>query len=558
MRTITISLLGLTLTTGCQSDQQLRDSKPTIEPDLSLTTPAAGAWVNAGLTSVEGQSQDMQTIELDGVAAELHEDGSYTAQVALERGVNVVEAVGTDLAGDTMYRRNGVLAGDFADPSKQIHNAAGIRLNQGGIDLVVEQVEDKATEIDLNERLLELNPVYENSYEVWAWDAASVMVDVEQLSHADPVLTATPTSGLLDVSIVLPDFDVDLLAYGEVVSWDFDVEVELAATAARIDTSVLIGANDGLLVVDLAEAELELEGFTYDTSLLPDEIEEIFFVDEIRDLLEEAVLEELEDQVPELLEEVLRDLDFTYGTELMGLEIEVAAELADVFVDDDGIEVVADMLVEIESSIDQTYAGYLYAGDAILELESSSDLAVGISDDLINRMLFGAWRGGVLEMEMSSTDDSLNELVLDRLHTDEATITVSSNLPPVLVERDGQVEAQIAELMVEIETPGGELGDNLTLAVAGFADVALEVDDGAIRLDLGDLEAILEVRDNDWGASNEAITQLVEEILPIEAFLLLLGDLSIPIPELSGITVASGEVSRGDNGVGTLATIDLQ
>ena len=82
MRTITISLLGLTLTTGCQSDQELLDSKATIEPDLSLTTPAAGAWIDAGLTSVEGQSQDMQKIELDGVAAELHEDGSYTARVA--------------------------------------------------------------------------------------------------------------------------------------------------------------------------------------------------------------------------------------------------------------------------------------------------------------------------------------------------------------------------------------------------------------------------------------------------------------------------------------------
>ena len=74
--------------------------------------------------------------------------------------------------------------------------------------------------------------------------------------------------------------------------------------------------------------------------------------------------------------------------------------------------------------------------------------------------------------------------------------------------------------------------------------MATAVESNELVLDLGTPALTMMVRDSDWGASNEAITQLVEEMLPLDLMLALVGDLSFPLPELEGIGIASAYVGR--------------
>jgi hypothetical protein len=176
----------------------------------------------------------------------------------------------------------------------------------------------------------------------------------------------------------------------------------------------------------------------------------------------------------------------------------------------------------------------------------------------MNRMLYEAWGAGILELTLSTYDGSLEPFLLTPLHAEEGTIAVSASLPPVLVEDDGKLQAQVAELIVTIDTPDGELGSHLQIAVHAFVEVDLLYEEGEIALDLGDVNLSLMVRQSDWGASNEAVTQLVEEMLPLETMLALLGTISFPVPEIQGLVLGDVVVSRDPGGLHTGLTAALE
>ena len=160
-------------------------------------------------------------------------------------------------------------------------------------------------------------------------------------------------------------------------------------------------------------------------------------------------------------------------------------------------------------------------------------------------------------MRMSTDDGSLEPIMLLPLKAEQGTITLRPDLPPVAVQVDGGLQIQAGELVVDIETPGGELGEYLQVAVAAFIDLELALENGVVALDIGTPELSLMVRESDWGASDETTTRLVEEMLPLDTFLALLGGLELPLPSLEGLTISSAELGRDRSGLHTSVEVEL-
>lgn len=528
-----------------------------VSPSLSLTTPAAASWLPAGPTPVEGLVHEVRAVKVNGADATVGEGGDFAGQVTLQRGVNVVEARGTATNGDVLYARHGVLAGDFRSPSGSVGEAAVVRLNQGGLDQLLSMVGGMLSAETLNGALAGMNPVYSDSYGVFGWDAVVISADVDQVRFGTPSLSLTPSAGRLQLSGSLPDLEVDARAYGEVVGIDFDSDVIMWASSVDLVGELTLGTQGGMVTAELGDVTLDLVGFGYDTSLLPGDIEAYILVDTLRATLEEQVVAMVQEQVPALIDEALAGLELSFETELMGSVLSVQADVARVDVDNDGVELGLDLAVDMPDAGVQGQ-GVLAAGDGQPSVDRVADMAAAISDDLMNRMLYEAWGAGILELTLSTYDGSLEPFLLTPLHAEEGTITVSALLPPVLVEDDGRLQAQVAELIVNIDTPDGELGTHLQIAVNAFVAVDLLYEDGEIALDLGEVNLSLMVRESDWGASNEAVTQLVEEMLPLETMLALLGTISFPVPEIQGLVLGDVVVSRDPDGVHTGLTAALE
>jgi Glucodextranase, domain B len=548
MRPSLLLLLPL-LSTACKGHEEEAEALA-ITPSLVLEAPAAASWQAAGQATASGTATQCDSVTVDGVDATLRA-GAFETKVDLVRGINLVEAVGLGANGDEVYVRQSVIAGDYNDPGQLVRDAMVLRLNQGGLDTAMALVASMIDSETIEATVVALNPVYTDTYGVWGWDAVTISADVTELSFDEPKLTATPTDGLLELTVVLPDVYVGLRAYGDVVGIDFDTTASLAATAAVVTADLSIAAVDGKLQAEMSNPTVSLEGFSYDTSLLPGDIEAYVFVDTIRATIEEQLLAQIEEMVPSLLDETLAGLDPSFETELIGVTVSVEAEFSSASIDPDGVEMTVDVDVDVPSSGNQTYAGYLAAGPADPRVDTHSDLSGSISDDLLNRVLFEAWRGGALAMEMSTEDGSLSSALLIPLKATQGSISISADLPPVVVDDQGALQAQMGELQIRIETPDGELGTYLDLSAHILAPIDVVLEAGELVLDIGDVDVTLMVRDSDWGASNEATTALVESMLPVSTLMALLGDFSFPIPSLLGIQIDSAEVYRDNSGVYT-------
>jgi hypothetical protein len=540
------NLAFLLVLAACKKDEPA-DATQTPGGDLELTYPEAGAWMGVGDDEARGTAHNVESVTVSGTEAE-QRGPQFQAPISLRRGINLIEAEATDLRGDTLFARHGVIAGTFASPNGDIADALMLRANQGALDAAGELAAGYLDPDTLNASLTAINPVYSDTY---IWDTVTVNADIESVSFGTPDIRITPSSGTLTLTATLPDLEVWALAYADAFGYDFDSELSLSASEAVVTGELQIDAENGELVVELKDASVELKDFAYTVDLLPDWVTEYVLVDTIKSTIEEKVQEQIETMVPPLLEEALGGLDPSFEMELLGTTVALSFSFASVDVDSDGLAISLDTDVEVPESGDVTYEGYLTADDGVPDVDTTADIAAAISDDFLNRVLFEAWAGGVLNLQLSTDDGSLEPAMLTMLKAEEGTISVSANLPPVAVERDGDLFAQVGELMITIDTPGGELGEHIELAVA--ADVPLEVvvQDGELVLDIGDPALTFEVRESDWGASNETVTRLLEEMLPLDTLLLLLGDFSFPLPSLYGLQIDTGTAGRDDDGVHT-------
>ncbi len=550
------SLVLLAVVAACSSESDLAPQQE--EPSIILSNPQAATWLSSGQIEAAGSYQALDAIMVNGVQAQVPGEGEFQAAVTIPRGITVMEAIGTDETGAEHYVRQSVIAGTFGDPDQWVDRAIHMRMNQAGLDAAMDYAAEYVDQQTVNDAAVSMNPVYEYSYDIWGWDAITMYVDIDEIAFATPEIVATPRSGgYLTLEVAIPDMFIDMQAWCDVVGWDFDVDVSMSVDRAVITVVTNIAAADGQLVLDVAAASAELEGFSYDLSALPSWVEDNLFQDSIRQTVEDLLVEQVEEQVPPLMEELLASLTEPYDLDVLGQTLTLSLSFDTADTDSEGIFMVADLRVTMPDSPGGSWEGYLVSQQGDPELNHDAPLVIALSDNLLNLAMFQAWRGGMLNMELSTEDGSLEPWMLTMVSAEEGSLAMDPQLPPVLVDDAGALELQVGELLIDLETPGGELGESLEMAVATFVDVELSVQDNSLSMDLGEPTLSMMVRDTDWGASNETTTALVEQMLPIDTLLGIIGGMSYDIPSLEGVGITSATASRDESGTYTLLDVEL-
>ena len=559
------SLLLALAAVGCSgSDQGITIQPDDADPQINLASPALGSWVSSGETTLTGSYNDLSAVTANAADANLG-DATWSSGAELERGVNLIEATGTGTNGDIVFQRGAVLAGTFSDPDGPVQDAFIARVNEAGLDQVLGLAGDLLDLSALTDDLSALNPVLEDTVEVLGYDLVEYSVDIDEMTFRDPIIRLDPRPGYLSVEVEIPYLFVDMTAFSDVTLFDFEVGVSMAADSVDVVADVFVDADNGELTVSIDGADVTMRGFSYDASLLPSWIESWLFVDTIRGTIEDLVVEQLNTLVPELIAGFLDDLPLTFELDLLGNPLTLEGTIADAFIDERGIQIAADMDVFIPGDAGLTHAGYLTSGVVNApELSTTAPFSASLSDDTLNRLLFEVWKAGVLELEVDSEDPDLGlyiGLILDLLNADEGGIAVSAAMPPVLVASGDAFEAQAGELELTVLTPGGDLGESLTLSIAAFMGLELGLKDNCLELELGEPELGLMVRESDWGATNEATTKLMEEMLPMETILgaidLLLGDGFCDLVPLEGFSLDEVTMERDAGGAHTLMEIEI-
>jgi hypothetical protein len=550
------SIVVLSLS-ACKKDDLVEDAPPSA---LAVESPLPAAFIPAGPTEVVGIATSLTDVTVNGEPATVT-NGRFAATLDLPRGISTLEVRGVDPTGHTMFTRHAVLAGAFTPAEDRVAGAMELRLNQAGLDHLGSVLSGLLDPEELFTTMSASNPIY-NYFEYHGLFVDNTDVDVNLTSITfDPLeLDAAPLDDKLRIELLLRSPTIEMATYGTIAYLD-DTNgdpVHISADAVHIAADVSLDVDgQGKVAADLSNVVVDLPNFEASWDYLWELVEwvAVLFLD-LEVTVEELIGGIMTEQAPPLLGGVLSALTDTFDVNMLGTPVELDMRLTDIVSDPDGIRFLADLGVAFPDTLDGP--GYLTAPPATPSPDPDAQLSLAISDDLANRAFYEAWSSGMIDLTLSTEDGSLEPVVLEPLGGTEGSIRVTAGLPPVIVERDGRLEAQLGEVAIHLETPGGTNGNTLDVTMSGTTALELSIVDHAIVIGLGEPELQFVVRDSDWGARNETITNVLEKELPIDVLLLLLGDFSIPLPELPGFTIASATTSRDASGSHTDVSITLQ
>ena len=529
------------------------------EPVLTLESPAPASWTPTGPTTAIGLAENLVDVKVNGEDAAI-DGNAYSHELSFERGINTVEVRASDSRGDDLYLRNSAISGEFISPTDPVNDAAWIRLNRSGLDLMLGQVGTLIDKQTINESLAIANPVLDTTIETGGLQLGTLHVDLVSIDFADLWVTGEPLTDELALVVHLDQMVIDAQATGDTVGLPYDVAIGVYADTADVRVSLTVGVVDGHLDLTIGEVITDLTSVTFDTSLLPPAFEQNLVIGSLEPALEAQIATAVAEQVPPLITQLTAGLDLSFHTELMGFPIDAFARFAEASIDPDGLALQVDIDARVQGNAGYPYQGYLTAagmGDAVPD--RTQDLAMSVYDDLLNRILFEVWKAGMLEQTLTTEDGSLNLTIVAMLGgTDSGSIDIKADLPPVVVDDRGQLSLQLGELIVDISTPGGALGEQLSMAVAGSVPLTPIVDNGVLKLTLGTPDLVLSVRGTTSQASTEALTQLLEENLPISMLLGVVADLQIPLPTFAGMSVNTALAQRDGTGAWTQLLVDLE
>lgn len=557
------SSLLLLLSAACKHENTLSD--PT-EPSIELTRPAPAEWMGPGQAEVRGEWSGLNSINVNGTEATMTGSlvGDFDSTVDLGRGIQILTAAGTDPYGDTYYSKVHVLSGEYNGPRQAVEDAAIVRINEEGIAVILDAVENEVDSELIADVLVSDEPIYEGGFiDVGAAGSEDYLLGVELyvdgvgLSGLD--LSGIPQEDELEFTATIYGLELQSVLAVLFTGNEFlNVGLEIDADRVEITGTLTMSAYQGELDIQLLDSNVDITGFFFDTDLIPSEIEGALLSGALEGIVESQVSGLLESQITGLMRDTLSAFDFSYSTTLLDREVDVVAEFGRASIDTAGIELAMDIDVDMPNTTQHPYTGVLTAPGNQPTPDANADVSMSIWDDMINKMLFEAWRSDLLVQDLSSSDGSLPAIALIPLHADSAELSVDGLLPPVVVQDDeGNIEAQLGEVQIVLDMEGSDLGSHLEAALAVNVDIDLEVVDNVLEVQLGEPVIDIAVRNSDWGASNEATSELLAEVLPLDLILSLIGDLTFPLPDLPGVTM-NANAGRDGNGTHTAVRLSLR
>lgn len=483
-QTITVTAEGLPPVT---IDVYVDHTQPIVDVD----SPKRGEFLVAGESDdivVVGRATDLGTgvasLKIDGFDVPIRSDGSFEWRITPNLGVNVVELVATDHAGRSVRTQRGVLYGEFSSWDAPTDDAVTARMGTRAFD-VIEQALIRLIDNGMVDQLLDQYAVGTDS------------IDIHDVSYGRVDIRLVPERGRLRAEILVYDLEVEMS-----VTWGVTLSGWAEASPARITGYIEPElTRDGKIAADLYQPEIALNGFAIHVNGLYDWL--VSWVNDWAQGYAENMLTGLAEDVilPELFDPAMLDRSFHF----MGRDIGYNVRLDDLDVDSEGIAAVGNVDIPMRASGDAPASPGIYTTYSTPPADHARRMfRASVSDDMINRILATAWRGGLLNLDIrellgdgGALPIELNAGSLALLAGQEILQHASADtpvdvelrplLPPVAEVRVGRgslLRLHLAETMLDLylAPEGGARQKFASVAAYAMLDVSVRIEDDRVSL----------------------------------------------------------------------------
>lgn len=443
MRAIVIASIAAI---GCSSAST--EDEANLPPTIEITAPQRGTMSEETTITVTGIARDdggNVRVTVQGQNVPVGADGAFSATVAVEPGITVIETSAIDAAGKTTRDVRAVLAGDVAPSDGSVKSQVGARLSPSGLATVATAVANAAKAIDYTAAAKAMNPVYNNT------GCLGARIDITSVTLSNITATMVPKAGAIDTTVNVSNLVVRLNANYEVACINGSTTITARATTARVRDDITAAISAGKIKTAVPSPTVTLEGFTVDVGGVPSQIESLLR-DQARNAAESRLAAILKDRVPAIADAQLAGLIAKpVNASLLGRQAVIGVTPSKIELGSTGLFVAVDTAPVVKGGEGGSYVSTPMPVTQAL-VAKADKLGVAVADDTVNQLFGGLWAAGAFDISLAEDKVGVIATVID---DDVKTLDITMALPPTMRTAGEGLELTVGDLILTAKDAAG-------------------------------------------------------------------------------------------------------
>ena len=507
---------------------------PAVDPDaprVHITSPALGTFAGDVKTLVvSGTATDnaaVASVEVNGVAATVASDGTWSATVPVTAGTQLLHAIAKDAQGNAGKESRAVVTGPMHPIASAVHQAITATMTAQTFEAIGRGVTGYLKTGDLEALVAPQNPIVNIRP-----DSTCNFLRAEVTGLATGAATTValvPREAGLALDVELDHVAVQIhLAYS-VLCADGSRDVTVAASHIKVTGNLSVGIASNVFDIKLVDQNVEVTGFDVNLGGLPGTIVDALHLDTLLGPIVGLATEKL---VVPVLNSALAGLNNTQTLDVLGTKVDIKVTPARIQLDAHGAVIELDTALRAEG--DASSPGYVYVANLTPAMTTERGFQLAVADDAVNQLLGSYWaaKGMDLGIDLKTGNYGAIGQLYDR-------VELSAKLPPYVEARGGSLKLTVGDLVATFKN-----GAAIATEVAVSAEVEIKVvtaTDGTPRLDVGSPTVYVDVLDDHVDGANSLSNAQFEAITSFAlARVIAFGSGAvgaIPLPSFGGVAL---------------------
>jgi len=285
MRKYLFAIVALTSAASGCSDNPYDPDAPAIDPNapkVHITTPTRGTVAgDVKKITVTGTATDdtsVASVTVNDLPAALAADGTWTVDIPVVPGTNLIHAVAKDAQDNTGKESRAVVAGPQADLSTQVPNAITATLSAQTFDAIGRGAAGFIKTADLEAMIAPMNPVI-HAGDPMGPDCLYGQAHITSMTVGDAAITLAPQTGGLYMDAELSNVQIGMHLQWAVSCLDGSRDITIGASHLSVSGNLAVGLIGHDFDIHLDNPNVVITGFDLQLGGIPQTIIDLLHID---------------------------------------------------------------------------------------------------------------------------------------------------------------------------------------------------------------------------------------------------------------------------------------